>query len=148
MIYLLCGITASGKSTYVANHAADDDIVISRDEIRFSMLQEGQQYFDNEKQVITEFFRQIREAADAVQDVYIDATHITKKARKKVLKQLCNRNVTCICFKPNYERSVQLNKGRKGLALVSTSAIFKQYSIFEEPTIDEGFKEIIYVEYY
>ena len=50
-LILMMGIPGSGKSTWVKNHMKSDDIYISRDEIRFSLLQPGDEYFSKEKEV-------------------------------------------------------------------------------------------------
>ena len=49
-VYLISGIPASGKSTYIRNNliSSDKDVHISRDMIRFSLLNEDDNYFDKE----------------------------------------------------------------------------------------------------
>ena len=59
---LMCGIPGSGKSYWVRHHMTDADAYISRDQIRFSMLKEGEEYFSHENEVFEEFIAQIQNA--------------------------------------------------------------------------------------
>jgi predicted kinase len=43
-LYILCGIPGSGKSTWAERCDEVGVVYVSRDSIRFSMLQEGDQY--------------------------------------------------------------------------------------------------------
>ena len=153
MIYIVCGIAGIGKSTYISSIKNDNDIVISRDAIRFSLLKEGEDYFSKEKQVLAIFFKTIRKETakddNATYNIYIDATHLTKKARRKVINNISNKNkdkVACIYFEPNLKKAITQNNNRTGRALVPTKAIEDQLKYFEIPTEDEGFCEIIKIE--
>ena len=42
-IIMMCGLPGSGKSTYAKEHRGEHDLYISRDLIRFSMLEEGEE---------------------------------------------------------------------------------------------------------
>ena len=49
-LFIMIGAPGSGKSTWVKKQLRNDiDAYVSRDEIRFSMLQEGDAYFKYEK---------------------------------------------------------------------------------------------------
>jgi len=113
MIYIVCGIAGIGKSTYINSIKNDNDIVISRDAIRFSLLKEGEDYFSKEKQVLAIFFKTIRKETakddNAAYNIYIDATHLTKKARRKVINNISNKNkdkVACIYFNPDLKKAL------------------------------------------
>ena len=83
-LYIMCGAPGSGKSTYVREHAARGTSAhISRDKIRFSMVTKDEEYFSKEDEVYAEFIRQIIEALKApwVDEVWVDATNMTKKSR-------------------------------------------------------------------
>ena len=75
---LMCGIPGSGKSYWVRHHMTDTDAYISRDQIRFLMLKEGEEYFSHENEVFEEFIAQIQN----------DATHLNKSSRNKLLYAL------------------------------------------------------------
>ena len=149
MIYIISGIAGIGKSTYINKIKNDKDIIISRDAIRFSLLKEGEDYFSKEDEVLKTFFNTIRKETtnyDNSYDIYIDATHLTPKARKKVINKINKdqkSNIGCIYFKPDLNKALSQNNKREGLALVPDSAIINQYKCFEIPTEDEGFCKII-----
>ena len=50
-VYLLCGVPASGKSTYCKNNVPKDAVYVSRDVIRFSMVKPNEPYFSKEELV-------------------------------------------------------------------------------------------------
>ena len=148
MIYLLSGIPGSGKSTFINMVKADNDIVISRDEIRFSMLKENEDYFAYEKEVLQEFKRRIIEASHKSSEtcnIFIDATHISKKVRKRVLSYIPHNDVFCIYFKPDIEKAIEHNNKRTGREKVPEKIIIEQAMKYEEPSFEEGFKYILEV---
>lgn len=91
ILYLMCGVPGSGKSHWVAERVKRmGGAHISRDAIRFAMLKDGEEYFNKEKQVFSEF---IARASLAIKDpeishIYLDATHINEASRQKTLNAL------------------------------------------------------------
>ena len=64
-LYLMMGCPGSGKSTYLKTRFSQRPLaVISRDEIRFSMVKENEEYFSRENEVYAEFIRQIINKAE------------------------------------------------------------------------------------
>lgn len=55
-LYVMIGIPGSGKSTWAKANKKEKDIYVSRDEVRFSLLQDGDEYFSKEKEVLKEFY--------------------------------------------------------------------------------------------
>lgn len=148
-LWVMCGIPGSGKSTFIATHInffAERKAVISRDDIRFSMLKEGDSYFSKEKEVFTEFIRQIKESLNKNVDTIVDATHISSASRGKLLRALGNSiknvQVNAIVIKVPLELAFTRNNQRTGLKAVPDQVIINMYSQFTEPTLDEGFNNI------
>lgn len=84
-IKMMCGVPGSGKSSFIRNHAKPEDVIVSRDKIRFAMVKEDEPYFSKEKAVFKEFIRQIVEALAADKTVWVDATHLNEASREKML---------------------------------------------------------------
>ena len=148
---LLCvGIPGSGKSTWVRSTMnPETDIYISRDNIRFSMLKNDQEYFEVENEVRDCFFRQIRNfTADdyPCECVYIDATHLNPKSRKSVLHAIGgNTHKIAVNFDTPLEIALERNAQRTGRALVPESAIYNMHNRYIKPTLQEGFDEIWHI---
>ena len=115
-IYILCGPAGCGKSTWIKEHRKDNDFVISRDEIRFILMDMfNADYFDNEDNVIQIFHQAIR-----------NATHLTDKVRKSTLHNIMGKEYWTIHF-VNFIISVDTclaqNAKRKGRTRVPDNVI-------------------------
>ena len=74
----MCGIPGSGKSTWLIKQMQPKtDVCISRDNIRFGLLNEDDEYFAHEDKVKEIFFNTIQEdtTSGEWENIYIDATH-------------------------------------------------------------------------
>lgn len=142
----MIGPAGSGKSTYVKNTIKENEnsmtkhIWVSRDAIRFKMLQETEGYFDKENEVFAAFVKQIGEALqheDVV--VYADATHLTERGRNKVLDKLNLKNVEVVptIVYPPIKQTLRQNDQRSGRAHVPKTVIRRMYEQFEMPTFNE-----------
>lgn len=151
-VYLMSGVPGSGKSTYIKKNKREKDVVISRDEIRFSLLQEGEDYFSKENEVKKTFFKEIRKALliedeDAI--IYIDATHLSAAARRPILGQMSGKiQVSLLYFDVPIEIAIERNSKREGRAFVPESVIREMREKEELPTFEnnEGLKEIVYID--
>lgn len=130
MIYIVAGIPGSGKSTWIKNKMnKNKDFWCSRDLVRFSMLQYDDEYFSKENEVFKKWINNIRNNINMSVftggDIYIDATHLTPKARNKVLNQLdfCGHSLTGVNFLVDVEECIRRNNLRIGRAQVPESAI-------------------------
>ena len=145
-LYMMCGVPGSGKSTYVAtNHP--DAIVVSRDAIRFALLKEGDDYFAYEDMVLSIFYSEIQNAidSDSEQDIIIDATHLTPKARATCLQNLKNLdkvNLVALSIEVPIAIALYRNNQRSGRARVPDTVIRNMYRSYRIPTIEEGFNEV------
>ena len=54
-LWIMVGCPASGKSTYLANKALSNSVIVSRDAIRFNLLRPGDDYFSKEKEVFEKY---------------------------------------------------------------------------------------------
>ena len=145
-VYLMCGPAGSGKSTWIRNNATPGvSAHISRDRIRFSMVKEDEYYFSREDEVYMMFVQQIGRALSYetkwVDEIYIDATHLTKKSREKLvgeLDSLCpNFDLIVVIVKPELEQCLAQNAQRSGREFVPETVIRNMYESFQHPLNDD-----------
>lgn len=145
MIYLVCGPAGCGKSTWIKGRCRTmkDAIVISRDVIRFSMVKETEDYFSKETEVFNEFIKQINAAIAAkYAHIFIDATHLTPKARAKVLNRIhANKAdaVWAVQINCSEENNLKRNQKRLGRERVPDSVVLNMRKSFIPPSTNEPY---------
>ncbi len=157
-VKMLVGIPGAGKSTWAhkeVERLEEEHLttcVISRDYVRESFLQPGENYFAHEDEVFNEFIRQINEAMEIGFDVvFIDATHINAGSRRKVLSRLTpdpHSNLTFEVMKTNASTAMTRNEKRTGFSRIPNEAILNMAKRFRIPNVEEmpkdnfGFNEV------
>lgn len=143
-LYLLSGCPGCGKSTWV--NKQHNATIISRDEIRFSLLKEGDGYFSKEKQVKAAFVKAVQDALNrGDENIYIDATHLNKFSRDWLLDRLSlptAYDINCICFIVPLNVCLERNAQRTGRALVPESALRDMWNRFVLPDKTERFDHV------
>ena len=146
-LILMCGPPGAGKSTLLKG--TDDDIakVISRDKIRFDLLKDGDDYFAYEDEVWDKFIKEIQEGIENEKyySIYADATHLSPKARKKVIQALNipeGVELGAINFNIPVDICLERNARRSGRALVPEDAVRNMCRAFKPATAQEGFEHI------
>ena len=145
----------SGKTTWVKKQLkGDTDRYVSRDEIRFSLLQDGDEYFAHETEVFKMFVDKIVQNLNDVNSyrIFADASHLNYQSRIKLLNALKEREVDFNAVDINYiwmfttlETCIARNALRTGRANVPESIIKEMYSRQSEPEINEGVKRVYIV---
>ena len=89
-LYIISGIPGSGKDYFLNKYFGNssDVKIISRDVIRFSLIENNDEYFSKESLVFSKFCKAIREAFDEYDIVIANATHLNERSRNKLLNSL------------------------------------------------------------
>lgn len=138
-IWLLSGVPGSGKSFWAREQIAKyGGVHCSRDEIRFALLKEGEDYFAHEEAVIRLWREKIADAINdpKVENVYVDATNLTEMRRKEVIDNFPagNYEIIIVIFDMSLETCIKQNELREGRALVPRSVIRRMNATFERTT--------------
>lgn len=140
-LILLCGIPGSGKSTWAKEHANPIfDEYISRDEIRFELVKEGEPYFSREEEVFKTFCARISMALRSGATVWADATHLNMRSRLKLLYNLKAKPdvIEIVWMNTDFETAVARNENRKGTrAYVPPEVIKKMFISMAPPEFQE-----------
>ena len=144
-LWLMCGAPGSGKTWFAKNKLMKGYgwDYISRDEVRFSMIKDGEEYFSHETAVFNEFVEKIAIALDWGHDnVIADATHLNWGSRRKLLKALSKNcvledvDVIPVVIDAKLEDILERNKLRDGRARVPEETIRRMYSSISDPAKD------------
>lgn len=155
-LFVMIGAPGSGKSTWVKKQLRNDiDAYVSRDEIRFSLLEEGESYFAKEKEVFDTFVQRIADYINDDNDLYrifADASHLNYGSRMKLLNALKAKGVNLNNIDINYifmytslDTCLERNRLREGRALVPEKTIEEMYNSLSEPEHDEPVKRVYIV---
>lgn len=147
---ILVGIAGAGKSYWLETHKeyfAKTNSIISRDEVRFSLVKEDEPYFSKEPEVYQKFIDQIKVSLSINEETYVDATHINERSRAKLFrslgKALKDVEVIAVVIKVPLETALYQNNTRVGRKRVPEGQIKRMYSEFSTPSFEEGFDRIL-----
>ena len=146
VLYVLCGIPASGKTTWATNfikgHRDEQEIhYVSRDSIRFKLVDSQEEYFSHEDEVFRLFSSIIAEGLRANFDVIADATHLSKKSRAKLIRAIdiifSDYNIIYVYFDISLDVCLKRNILRQGREQVPEEAICSMYNNMQVPQKEE-----------
>ena len=144
-LWIMVGIPGSGKTWFAKNKLMKgcDWEYISRDEVRFSMVKDEEEYFSHETAVFNAFIGKITFALLYGNDnIIADATHLNWGSRCKLLKALEKYisleevDVIPVVIEAKLEDSLKRNKLRNGRARVPEEAICRMYASINDPEKD------------
>ena len=149
-LFLMMGIPGSGKSTWLRNHVNTNQkqVLVSRDVIRYRLINDNDSYFSKENEVFNKFIGEIKEGLENCDNVIADATHLNLASRSKLLralgKSLKDTHVIFIVIKCPLDFCLKNNDKRFGLSHVPEKTIKNMYKSFTIPTLEEGNSVIVY----
>lgn len=139
---LVMGLSGSGKS-YWANNLAEgtDTIILSSDALRKEFYGD-ERIQDNPAFIFEQMRIRTLKALKEGRDVVYDATNLSSKRRKALLKQL-PKDVykVCYCVITPLDKCIENDTKRE--RHVSESVIMRQLEQFEAPWYDEGWDMIL-----
>lgn len=151
-LFVMSGPSGCGKSSWIQKQIAEHGgNWISRDLIRLSMVEENESYFSHEDQVLREFYKEINYKLTAQHfhsDVYVDATHLSPKARKELFRNInleAASQLIGVSFEIPTDVAIERNKNRTGRADVPMTVIRDMNKRFIPPSLYEGYDAIIHI---
>ena len=144
-LYIMIGISASGKSTIAKQIAERDNcIIVSSDTIRGEICEGGVSDQSKNEEVFRIFHRRIKENLLKGNNVIADATNITIKSRKAIFDAV--RKIDCYkigyLVVKNIKDCIKDNKNSDRVA-VPDEVIYKQIRKFQIPFKEEGYYNIV-----
>lgn len=141
-IWMMVGTPGSGK-TWVAKNILmrDSWAYISRDEIRFSIITDEDDYFKKENIVFAEFINHIKNAIEdnSITDIIVDATHLNWNSRRKLLHALgreTGEHVIPVVIENNIFEILHNNRERTGRARVPELILRNMHLHMTDPATD------------
>ena len=144
-LWIMCGAPGSGKTWFAKNKLmkGSDWEYISRDEVRFSMIKDDEEYFSHETAVFNAFIGKITFALLYGNDnIIADATHLNWGSRRKLLKALEKYisleevDIIPVVIEAKLEDVLKRNKLRSGRAQVPEEVIRRMRASMNDPEKD------------
>lgn len=148
ILYMLCGIPASGKSTYAKKFLKEHNNVkyVSRDEIRLSIIKDDEEYFSHEDEVFQNFTDIIACILIDGFDCIADATHLHMFSRKKLTmaidQYIEDYKIVYVIFNTDIVTCLMRNRLRQGRARVTDKILCTMYNKWDAPNITEDSRAI------
>lgn len=143
-LYLMAGAPGSGKTYWATHHLTENDKYISRDEIRFSMLEDKDDYFARENEVFDEFIKQINNSLMIYDNVFADATHLNFASRNKTISRIHVPvdEINVVFLDTSLNMCIKRNAQRTGRKFVPETVIKNMYRSIKFPEKEEGIKNV------
>lgn len=148
ILYISCGVPGSGKSTFLNKNKKEDEVIVSRDEIRFSILKDGEDYFSHEDEVYDKFINTIVRNLEAGKNVYADATHLNEKSREKTYNAVRNSTdvefaLEAIYFDVPVTICLKRNENRKETKTYVPRGVIRRMALsYTFPEFNKPFKKV------
>lgn len=134
VLSVMCGLQASGKSSYVREHLPGH-AVVSKDSMGRSSPKEP---------------RMLSSVCDLLQegrDVAVDNTNVDPESRIRLVHvgRAMGAQVYCYLFPPDVDACLSRNEGREGKKKVPVAAVLSFYERYVPPAWEEGYDRMFEV---
>lgn len=149
-LYILCGISGAGKSTFAKNYLSKDPSVIyySSDELR-AVLGKSQEDQSVTSMVFSTIKYNVNRDLAAGKSVMVDATSLNPKERKDYILAAKKHKAQVIAYVFERDKATlmknQASRKASGGREVPEFVIDKMLSKYVRPSKSEGFDEIYFV---
>ena len=148
-MYMLIGVPASGKSTWVEKHKGDALVISTDNLIEIYAADNGKTYndvFKEQIKIATKIAMEHAEAAFAAgQDVIWDQTNITKKSRKGKLAMVPEHyRKTAVFFATPLEEEWQRRLNSRPGKSIPAHILDSMVEMLEMPDASEGWNIVEY----
>lgn len=142
IVFIMCGVPASGKSYYAKNVLMKNiyrhRVYISSDDIREELWGDASvQSFNGI--VFDIFYERAREAIKNGSDVILDATHLTKKSRRKCRNHFKDLDCKFIAVQMNTSVLDAIYRNKKRDRVVPADAMNRMIKAYQPVEDSEGF---------
>lgn len=143
-LILMVGTTASGKSTYAREHMAEDDVLVSRDEIR-RVLYNGEDNFHKNENIVTPvFIYEIVKGLKEGKTVWFEACCNDPVFRNRLLtdieKYVRPDEIETIHMDTDVDIAIQRNIERGGPTQMPDHVVYGMHRSLIPPTKEEFHK--------
>jgi len=151
-MYMMIGVPASGKSTYIKNQLSDIVSVSTDEYIESFARTHGKTYNvvfkDNIKDAENFMLSRIESFTSQNISFIWDQTNLTKKIRAKKLSMIpkCYKKIAIFFETPTKEEHEKRLNSRPG-KIIPSHILDSMINQLEFPSFDEGFEQIIYEGY-
>ena len=141
-LYVMCGISGSGKSYYAADLAElePDTEIVSTDAIREELFGDASVQKDGDK-VFAIAYDRTRKFLEEGKNVVFDAMSLRPRDRFSLISQF-DKMAHMFCMVTGNDSARALENQRKRDRQVPDEVVLAQAKRFKMPTIEEGWEEI------
>lgn len=149
MLFVMCGLQCSGKSTQAKEYVKyQDATIVSSDGIREELAKEQnkENIFDVDNNLVfRELYKRVNDLLKENKNVVLDATNTTIKSRRQIFE-----NIKVDCYKechimntPYEECLERLRERNKKGPYIPEDVLERYYKSFEVPFKEEGWDNIV-----
>ena len=142
VVYIMCGVPGSGKTYFCKNvlmdHPWRSRVYISSDDIREELCGDASNQSLNGI-VFDIFYERAREAIKNGSDVVLDATHLTKKSRRKCRNHFKDLDCKFIAVQMNTSMLDAVYRNKKRNRVVPADAMNRMIEAYQPVEDSEGF---------